>query len=480
MNLTSVRRMLSLLAVVGMTAGLSGGMAASLLAQTTTAPPPPVPVPLVAPSVEQAPKAVATSPDDLWEIARAGDQKQLREAMQRLIDQSALAAEGSDGARFRQSLLTLQTSLDKREQTRSDKIAELDKNLDEKLVSAADDSTGKAHEPLSEALKLAVERFVLSINKDGFKAEPRIADLIQRADAAARAAEAKGDWFTANELFWRLHVLLEEEGSYRDDTKRLGLRLSMIRLYTPERFWELRNRERKLAGKSDLPPYNGLGEDFNEKLQAIDSGMVKRAVFAASKQHIDRVALREMMQGGILAVQTMATTSDLDSAFEGLKNPASKQAFADFLELWTTRLADPKTLILPQTLSDFVDDLVATNRTSVALPDGAVLHEFGNGAMGKLDDYSAIIWPDEVNRFNRMTEGKFKGVGVQIQMDEETQMIKVVTPLEGTPAMRAGVRSGDLIKKIDGKSAVGISLNQAVDLHDQMPHACDLFWLSSL
>src|SRR6202007_140245 len=57
-----------------------------------------------------------------------------------------------------------------------------------------------------------------------------------------------------------------------------------------------------------------------------------------------------------------------------------------------------------------------------------------------------------------------KGVGIQIQLDEETQMIKVVTPLEGTPAQKAGIRKDDLIKKINGQSAVGISLNQAVDL----------------
>ncbi|MBY0312529.1 MAG: S41 family peptidase, partial [Phycisphaerales bacterium] len=88
----------------------------------------------------------------------------------------------------------------------------------------------------------------------------------------------------------------------------------------------------------------------------------------------------------------------------------------------------------------------------------------GNGAMAKYDEFSAIIWPDEIARFERMTRGNFRGVGVQIQLDEESQMIKVVTPLEGTPAQRAGIRAGDLIKKIDGQSAVGISLNQAVDL----------------
>src|SRR5690606_25943411 len=92
------------------------------------------------------------------------------------------------------------------------------------------------------------------------------------------------------------------------------------------------------------------------------------------------------------------------------------------------------------------------------------LHEFGDGAMSQLDEFSAIIWPDQMRRFERMTQGQFQGVGIQIQMDTEKQMIKVVTPLEGTPAQRAGIQRDDLIKKINGQSAVGITLDQAVDL----------------
>jgi carboxyl-terminal processing protease len=454
MKLTFARRALTLMLAVGMATGLGAPVFAQADKPATSPPTSPT-----SPTAPAATPSAAVTPDDLWNAAKKGDEKAVRALMQQLEKDSAGAPEGSPAATLNKSLTLLDSSIDKREKTRADKIAEVDKKLDEKLAAKEE-----GHEALSEALKLAVERYVISINKDGFKTEPRIADLIKRSEAAAHEAEAKGDWFTANELFWRLHVLLEEEGTYKDDTKRLGQRLSMIRLYTPERFWELRNNERKAAGKSDLPPYNGLGENFHDRLAAVDAGMVKRAVYAASRQHIDRTPLREMMLGGIQAVRTMVTTTDLEKAFDGLKNPTAKEAFAAFLNQWSDKLTDANALILPQTLSDFVDDLVATNRTSVALPDTAVLHEFGNGAMGKLDDYSAIIWPDEVARFNRMTEGEFKGVGIQIQMDEETQMIKVVTPLEGTPAMRAGVKSGDLIKKIDGNSAVGISLNQAVDL----------------
>ena len=93
----------------------------------------------------------------------------------------------------------------------------------------------------------------------------------------------------------------------------------------------------------------------------------------------------------------------------------------------------------------------------------ALLHEFGNGAMARLDDYTAIIWPDEVSRFQRSTQGEFVGIGIRIQHDE-LMNIEVVTPLEGSPAQRAGMRAGDVITKVDGISAIGLGLDQAVEV----------------
>ena len=59
------------------------------------------------------------------------------------------------------------------------------------------------------------------------------------------------------------------------------------------------------------------------------------------------------------------------------------------------------------------------------------------------------------------TIGRFPGVGIQIQNDDDGSL-KVVSPLEDSPAYKAGIKAGDIIAKINGKSAKGISLNQAV------------------
>lgn len=361
---------------------------------------------------------------------------------------------------------SLQKNLAKREEAREKKLAELRTKFDDAMAKEGPDA-------LSDAVKVAVETYMVTKAgaREAFKRAPRIMELIKKAEKAAHEAEARGDWFKANELFYRLDLLLEEEGTYKLDKKRLTLRLTMIRLYSPEAFWKLRNDDRIKEKKSPLPPYNGLGENFREKLDGVDAGMVLRAVNTASRQHIDtrpdakpRVTLKDEMLLGIESMRTLATTSDLKAAFPGLDDKEKTAEFISFLDEWTARLNTPNTVVSVATLQEFMQDALQASERTVRLGDKVVIHEFGNGAMSRLDDFSAIVWPDELARFDRMTQGQFRGVGVQIQLDDETQMIKVVTPLEGTPAQRAGIRSGDLIKKIDGKDAVGISLNQAVDL----------------
>ena len=391
----------------------------------------------------------------VWSAARSNNSGDLLALSHQLGGDNVPASLGE----LRNAFASLEANIAKREATRAEKIAD----VETKLAAKLDQQDSVA---IADAIKFAVELYMLT-PQDGKPAllqQPRITDLVTRAEAAAHAAERKGDWFTANELFWRLNVLLEETGRYKDDVKRIGQRLSMIRLYAPERFWELRNNERTRDGKDPLPPYNGLGEDYVAKLKGVDELTVARAIFSATRQQIDRVAMRDALIGGLEAMSVMVTTDDLRQTFASLESEEAKAKMLSFLTDRIEELKNPTTIVSNNTLVDIINDTVATSNATVKVPQTAVLHEFGNGAMQKFDEFSAIIWPDEIARFNRMTQGNFRGVGIQIQMDEDSQLIKVVTPIEGTPAQRAGIRQGDKIAKIDGKSALGITVNQAVDL----------------
>ena len=82
------------------------------------------------------------------------------------------------------------------------------------------------------------------------------------------------------------------------------------------------------------------------------------------------------------------------------------------------------------------------------------------GVLGKLDPYSNYISPDDIGRFKSNVEHQFGGIGIQIGVEDG--QLKVISPLLGTPAYRAGLESGDAILEIDGKSTEGVQIDAAV------------------
>ena len=79
-----------------------------------------------------------------------------------------------------------------------------------------------------------------------------------------------------------------------------------------------------------------------------------------------------------------------------------------------------------------------------------------------LDPHSTFLNEKDFKDLKIGTKGEFGGLGIEVTMDGG--FVKVITPIDDTPAYEAGVKSGDLIIEIDSKSVKGLSLNQAVDL----------------
>ena len=82
------------------------------------------------------------------------------------------------------------------------------------------------------------------------------------------------------------------------------------------------------------------------------------------------------------------------------------------------------------------------------------------GMVAGLDPHSVYLDRAGFKEFNEVVSGKFVGVGIEINMEDG--LVKVMTPIEGSPAFRAGIKSGDLITKIDDAFVKGLSMDQAV------------------
>ena len=114
-------------------------------------------------------------------------------------------------------------------------------------------------------------------------------------------------------------------------------------------------------------------------------------------------------------------------------------------------------------LTLFGDVLEQVRRNYVDAPSDKELIEAAlSGMMASLDPHSAYLPPKNFEDMQVETKGEFGGLGIEVTM--ESGLVKVIAPIDDTPASRAGMRPNDLISELDGKPVLGLTLSEAVDL----------------
>jgi carboxyl-terminal processing protease len=96
------------------------------------------------------------------------------------------------------------------------------------------------------------------------------------------------------------------------------------------------------------------------------------------------------------------------------------------------------------------------------VPDKRLIEEAIQGMLTGLDPHSSYLDEDEYRELRVGTSGEFGGVGIEVGMEDG--LLKVIAPIDDTPAARAGVKAGDVITQLDGKTVKGMALDEAVKL----------------
>lgn len=94
------------------------------------------------------------------------------------------------------------------------------------------------------------------------------------------------------------------------------------------------------------------------------------------------------------------------------------------------------------------------------VPDKDLVEYAVNGMLSSLDPHSSYLNEERYNEMKVETRGQFGGLGIEVTM--ENGLVKVVSPIDETPASRAGIQAGDYIVKIDGEAVMGLTLSDAV------------------
>ena len=124
-------------------------------------------------------------------------------------------------------------------------------------------------------------------------------------------------------------------------------------------------------------------------------------------------------------------------------------------------MADKSSALPLKDLQTFVEILNRVKTDYVEpVKDETLLENAVRGMLSGLDPHSAYLDKEEFKEMNVVTTGKFGGLGIEVQM--QNGFVKVVSPIDDTPAAKAGIQSGDLIVKIDETSVKGLTLTEAV------------------
>ena len=108
--------------------------------------------------------------------------------------------------------------------------------------------------------------------------------------------------------------------------------------------------------------------------------------------------------------------------------------------------------VLEKISNEYVDEVDQSKSMDAAI----------NGLLQSLDPYSAYMTPESFEGMQTETSGKFGGLGIEVGM--EAGVVKVISPIDNTPASKAGLKAGDYIVKINNVQVQGKSLMEAVDL----------------
>jgi len=129
---------------------------------------------------------------------------------------------------------------------------------------------------------------------------------------------------------------------------------------------------------------------------------------------------------------------------------------------WAKTEAKEKDDNIYELLNLFGEVMERTKATYVEeVSDKKLIEAAINGMLTSLDPHSSYLDEKDFKYMNEQTSGKFGGLGIEITMEQG--LVKIVSPIDDTPAYRAGLKPGDYVTNIDGETIIGMTLNEAVD-----------------
>ncbi|HMB95618.1 MAG TPA: PDZ domain-containing protein, partial [Tepidisphaeraceae bacterium] len=316
---------------------------------------------------------------------------------------------------------------------------------------------------------------ILDDDKEGFFKESWVPPMLQKMEQMAGDYEKNEQWLKAQRAYSDIAAIELTNPHWKEKFNSTTNRLRILAMYTPEEYRGIVDKEIKQRDAADqllnpttqpstrpMPEENeNFKTDWHDMLKGVQMDMLINALDDARGNYWRDISYKSLTTNGLRGVEEFVTTHGLEKQFPNLADQAKLDAFLASVHQGADEMNKSAPKDEGKIMRQVLDALVMVDQNSLQLPEEVIVNEFSEAAIGSLDPFSKIYWPYELDDFNRTTQGEFEGVGIQIRLDEDGNLL-VVSPLEDSPAYKLGIAAGDIITRIDGKSAKGINVNEAV------------------
>lgn len=288
----------------------------------------------------------------------------------------------------------------------------------------------------SKALGYSLSAMGNAKDEKAFQQEPWLVEIVAHTVQEIERHKAKNEWPDAAALYSYLRQLHPKDKDFEKGFDFCAKRAHLDYVYGPKSNW-----------RSDL--------------RDVSAGVIPQILERMEDDYVKEVDLKKACADGLEHLLILAQAQSIAKSFPTL---GDKDLVAHFVArvngLMKSRVQS-KTTLAPRNVMEVFRRVVEANNESLRLPESVLVDEFVSGMLEPLDEFTSVIWPAEVEEFNKHTRGEFVGVGIQITQDVGKH-IRVESPLEDSPAYKAGIKPGDMITAVDGKNTLEMTINQAV------------------
>ena len=328
-----------------------------------------------------------------------------------------------------------------REKTYKERLAELDKLRTEADVNDVNDIT-EILAAVAEVGELADKQQKEKLLSDKF-----VKDVLQKAVDKATGFEAEGKWLEAyiNCYAWLVVIDPNNEG-YSDYAQQIYDKATIA------------------ASLEDSPC-----ETTEERYEGVDRKIFIRTINYLDLHYVNRIDYKQTVIKALERCKLLGEVmefppDDFNFANENQKTgygyKQSLSAWSIPLEAMLDEIEQDSAGMNKYRFLNIFEKVLKLNETTIKLPQSLLIAHFSEAALSALDSYTIIVWPRQVQEFEKLMTNEFSGIGIEISKPKG--ILTVSSLLPDTPAYKSGLDAGDVIEAVDGIETKDMTLTCAV------------------